>query len=76
MKRFTPLVILLLMASVTLSAQSVNYYKKGDLKGSGEIFYSETFDWGNPDDPKGWTAPEGFYMEDHTEEDLGFNFTW
>jgi hypothetical protein len=45
-----------------------------NLKGSGEVFYHTTFDWGNPDDPKGWTAPEGFYFED--PDDTGFNWHW
>ena len=44
------------------------------LKGNGEVFYLETFDWGNPNDPKGWTAPPGFYMEDPL--DIGYNWHW
>ena len=44
------------------------------LKGNGEVFFLETFDWGNPDDEKGWTAPEGYYMEDR--QDNGFNWHW
>ena len=44
------------------------------LKGSGEVFYKTTYDWGNPDDPKGWTAPDGFYMID--PDDNGFNWHW
>lgn len=44
------------------------------LKGNGETFYKTTFDWGNPSDEKGWTAPEGFYMED--PDDIGYNFHW
>jgi len=43
-------------------------------KGSGETFYLQTFDWGNPADPKGWTAPDGFYFEDFL--DVGFNWEW
>ncbi|MFH0761029.1 MAG: T9SS type A sorting domain-containing protein [Bacteroidota bacterium] len=43
-------------------------------KGDGSVFFSETFNWGNPNDAKGWTAPEGFYMYDPT--DNGFNFEW
>jgi hypothetical protein len=44
------------------------------VKGSGEVFYTQTFGWGNPADPKGWTAPEGFYFLDPL--DIGFNWVW
>lgn len=47
---------------------------QNNLKGNGEVFYSTTFDWGNPADEKGWTAPDGFYFED--PDDTGFNWTW
>ncbi len=43
-------------------------------KGDGEVFYSETFDWGNPDDPKGWTAPPGYYLLDPLDQ--GTNWEW
>jgi hypothetical protein len=68
MKKFTLCMLAIgMMASfcLTSNAQTKN------LKGDGEVFYLETFDWGNPDDPKGWTAPEGFYFED--PDDLGYN---
>ncbi len=44
------------------------------LKGNGQQFYLETFGWGNPADPKGWTAPAGFYMSDPL--DIGYNWHW
>ncbi len=59
--------------SFTFFAQS-QQSNNPNLKGSGEVFFFTTFDWGNPDDPKGWTAPEGFYMEDPT--DNGYNWHW
>ncbi|MFC2119365.1 T9SS type A sorting domain-containing protein, partial [Bacteroidota bacterium] len=34
------------------------------------------FDWANPDDIKGWTAPEGWQFIDESAEDLGYNFYW
>jgi hypothetical protein len=43
-------------------------------KGNGEVFYTETFGWENPADPKGWTAPAGYYFIDAT--DYGFNWVW
>ena len=56
-----------------VSAQSQQTKNPG-LKGSGEVFYETTFDWEDPDDPKGWKAPEGFSFEDPT--DNGYNWHW
>ncbi len=70
MKNFT--LILLVIGMMMSFGQSSN--AQTSLKGSGEVFYKTTFDWGNPDDPKGWTAPEGFYFEDPL--DLGYNWHW
>ncbi|MFA5816514.1 MAG: T9SS type A sorting domain-containing protein, partial [Bacteroidales bacterium] len=36
--------------------------------------FLETFGWENPADPKGWTAPPGYYMLDPT--DNGYNWHW
>jgi len=44
------------------------------LKGDGQIFYYEDFDWENPDDIKGWTFPEGWELFD--PDDTGFNWLW
>jgi len=68
MKKFT-----LLLAFLGLMVFSTNA-QTNSLKGDGEVFYSTTFDWGNPDDEKGWTAPDGFYFEDRV--DNGYNFHW
>jgi len=50
------------------------------LKGDGQIFYYEDFDWGNPDDVKGWTLPDGWEQLDFTgtdtTESIGFDFIW
>ncbi|MFA5814181.1 MAG: T9SS type A sorting domain-containing protein [Bacteroidales bacterium] len=43
-------------------------------KGDGKVFYSETFGWENPADPKGWTAPAGYYFLDPLDQ--GTNFVW
>ncbi|MEA1875419.1 MAG: hypothetical protein U9N86_01010 [Bacteroidota bacterium] len=47
-----------------------------DIPTSGglEIIYSETFDWENLNDTKGWTMPDGYYMED--PNDTGLNWHW
>ncbi|MBT3243769.1 MAG: T9SS type A sorting domain-containing protein [Bacteroidetes bacterium] len=44
------------------------------LKGTGEVFFTETFDWGNPADEKGWTMPEGYILID--PDDNGYNWMW
>lgn len=69
-KTFT--LCLLALGLMLSSGQMVHAQKS--LKGSGEVFYLETFDWGNPADEKGWTAGEGFYFED--PDDTGFNWHW
>jgi hypothetical protein len=53
---------------------SDSYSQSNTLKGNGEVFYHTTFDWENPADEKGWTAPEGFYFED--PDDTGYNWQW
>jgi hypothetical protein len=59
----------MLLLSLSLSAQN-----QGSTKGNGQVFFQETFGWGNPDDPKGWTAPAGYYFLDPT--DNGYNWHW
>ena len=71
MKNFT--LYLLAIGMIASFGQSSNAQSK-NLKGNGEVFYYTTFDWDNPDDPKGWTAPEGYYFED--PDDNGTNWHW
>ena len=72
MKKIAPiLLVLLFVLSVSAQSQKTN---NPSLNGSGEVFYLTTFDWENPEDDKGWTAPEGFYMED--PDDNGLNWHW
>ncbi len=66
--------ITLLLAAIGLLIGSSGMSQSTSLKGNGETFYKTTFDWGNPADEKGWTAPEGFTMED--PDDIGYNFHW
>jgi len=49
-------------------------YAQKSLKGNGEVFYSTTFDWADPTNEQGWTAPEGFTFQD--PDDIGFNWHW
>ena len=64
---------LLPLLAAMLAVSAANAQTPG-LKGDGKVFYSETFGWGNPADPKGWTAPAGFYFLD--PKDIGYNWHW
>ncbi|MFO7615804.1 MAG: T9SS type A sorting domain-containing protein [Bacteroidales bacterium] len=44
------------------------------LKGGGEIFWTEEFDWADPSIPIGWRLPEGWTLED--PGDIGYNWHW
>ncbi len=46
------------------------------LKGNGQIFWEEHFNWENQADPKGWTAPAGWIIEDNSTDDNGFTWVW
>jgi hypothetical protein len=44
------------------------------VKAGGDIIWQSTFDWANPDDPRGWTPPEGWEIKDNS--DLGNLWVW
>ncbi len=69
MKVFKLLVVLACLLAVT-EVQGQTPIANGD----GKIFYTETFGWENPADPKGWTAPAGYSFLD--PKDQGTNFVW
>ena len=48
--------------------------QKSTLKGNGQVFFHEEFDWENPADPKGWTMTEGYILID--PDDIGYNWRW
>lgn len=68
MKKFTLLLAFLGLMVFSSNAQT------NSLKGNGEVFYSTTFDWANPDDDRGWTAPDDFLFGD--PGDNGMNWHW
>ncbi len=54
-------------------------YQKTDLKApdfkyEGEVFYTETFDFADPSDDRGWSLPEGWQIVD--ENDMGHYWEW
>ncbi|MCD6332756.1 MAG: glycogen-binding domain-containing protein, partial [Bacteroidales bacterium] len=89
MKKITLLFALMLFFSVTFAQKyTVNenaglvdrhLYKPlvkeaPALKTEGEIFYSETFDFKDSENPRGWTLPEGWNIVD--ENDMGHYWVW
>jgi hypothetical protein len=44
------------------------------LKSEGEVFFTETFNWKDPTNPRGWSLPEGWQIVDQT--DLGTPWVW
>jgi hypothetical protein len=65
---------LLLTCTLIFCIAQLSQAQSNSLKGDGEVFFTETFDWANPSDEKGWTLPEGYTMVDH--DDNGFNWHW
>ncbi len=73
MKKTLLLVLFLGLMHVTFAQKSTKNDSPA-LKGNGEVFFLETFDWADPTDERGWSMPEGYYMEDPS--DNGFNWHW
>ncbi|MFO7616459.1 MAG: hypothetical protein R6V75_04340, partial [Bacteroidales bacterium] len=69
MKRLL-LVMLLGVAGIAAFSQTHR------LKGDGQVFFHEQFDWANAADPKGWTLPDGWVIADHSDDDNGFIWSW
>ncbi len=88
MKKFTLLFVLLMMAAwsfgqVLRTTQSTHSRQQAvDIqthsakveKGGGDIIWSTTFNWKNPSDPRGWTLPDGWSVQDNS--DLGNLWEW
>lgn len=89
MKRFTLLFALVLLATISFGQkikQPVSHQlyateqkmmafpEESRLKTEGEVFFSETFDFADPTQERGWSLPAGWQLKD--ENDLGHNWTW
>jgi hypothetical protein len=88
MKRFTLLFALMCTMAVSfgqvlqtaldvpVSSWQTNQEVTGQIpiKGGGDLIWGTTFNWGNPDDPQGWTLPSGWTVGDNT--DLGNYWQW
>ncbi|MFC2097148.1 T9SS type A sorting domain-containing protein [Bacteroidota bacterium] len=72
--------LLFLLGAVVLSQGQVVNNNDYKLKGDGQAFFTEDFDWENPDDIKGWSLPEGWELLDFTDDGeggtYGLNFLW
>lgn len=70
--------LLLLSLSLSIVFGISSFAQQNDsganLKGSGEVFFYESFGWEDQSDPKGWKMPEGYYLED--PDDNGYNWHW
>ena len=89
MKRFTLFVALILAMSLaygqkirptTAITPYSNFEEKravpddSRLKGEGEVFFSETFNWKDPSNERGWTLPAGWQIVETT--DYGMPWVW
>ncbi len=54
--------------------QSEVYDSYNHFKAGGDTIWSTTFDWEDPDSPRGWTLPAGWEIGEVT--DFGFNWIW
>lgn len=70
MRTFT----IVLLAAGLFAISPVLHAQTPGTKGNGQVFYSETFGWENPDDTKGWTAAPGYFFLDPTN--IGYNWVW
>ena len=60
---------------LNLRNNNTNDISYNQLKADGDIFWTETFDWANPNDVKGWTLPDGWELGEEGE-DLGHLWMW
>ncbi len=88
MKRFTlPLILLcvtgLAFGQVSKGQIDATYkdksateqnFQSGSLKGSGEVFWQTSFNWADPNEPRGWSLPAGWEIKDIS--DNGNVWTW
>ncbi len=58
--------------SSSLSTSALPDYNH--LKGGGDVFWKEEFNWGDPSMPLGWRLPSDWKLEDPT--DIGYNWHW
>ena len=60
------------------NAEAIDY--QYSLKGDGQVFFYEDFNWVNPDDIRGWSLPDGWALHDFTLTDstdgLGYDWYW
>lgn len=69
-RKFTLLSALLMIFCLGATSQA----QQKSLKGTGEVFFTEDFDWADPTDERGWSLPDGYKLIDH--DDSGYNWLW
>jgi len=61
-----------LVIGLSMSAIGQNH----NLKGNGQVFWEEHFDWADESNPSGWSLPEGWMIEDNSWDDTGYVWQW
>jgi hypothetical protein len=56
------------------TAAKVEQQDQRMLKGEGDVFFETTFDWADPENPQGWSLPDGWQIGD--ESDMGHWWEW
>lgn len=89
MKKFTLLLSLFLLVTVSygqkfkvnpnvIPVDRVLYdhptFEQSSFKGEGDVFFTETFNFADPSDERGWSPPEGWQIVD--DGDNGTFWTW
>ncbi|MCK5820564.1 MAG: T9SS type A sorting domain-containing protein [Bacteroidales bacterium] len=55
---------------------AASFSQEKSLKGDGQVFWQEDFDWEDASAERGWTLPEGWIIEDNSWDDTGFTWVW
>jgi hypothetical protein len=66
------LYVLTIISLVTLTS----FGQAHRLKGNGQVFWEEQFNWEDPSAPRGWTLPAGWKIEDNSEDQNGYVWGW
>ncbi|MEA1875574.1 MAG: hypothetical protein U9N86_01805 [Bacteroidota bacterium] len=62
--------------ALSLIIFTTSFAQLKSLKGDGQVFWQEDFDWEDASAPRGWTLPEGWIIEDNSWDDTGFTWVW
>ena len=66
----------ILLLTIVIGITASAFGQQHRLKGDGQIFWEEHFDWEDASNPRGWSLPEGWQIEDNSWDDTGFVWVW